>query len=78
MERMLDSPDVTFLKRFKGLRHLIGNTPLLAIQFLYKGKKRTLYAKSENLNMTGSIKDRMALHILHTAYKGDIKPGDSC
>src|SRR4030095_7755929 len=77
MKRMEAAENSVFLKKFKGLRHLIGNTPLLAIDFLYKGKPRTLYAKSENLNMTGSIKDRMALHILHNAYKnGKIKPGD--
>lgn len=65
-------------KQFKGLRHLIGNTPLLGINFLYKGKPRTIYAKSENLNMTGSIKDRMALFILQSAYElGKIKPGDN-
>src|ERR1039457_7636143 len=35
-----------------------------------------IYAKSEQLNMTGSIKDRMALHILKTAYaEGKIHPG---
>ncbi len=50
-----------------GLSGLIGNTPLLVIDFLYKGEKRTLYAKAENLNMTGSIKDRMAYHILSKA-----------
>lgn len=50
---------------------------MLAINFTYKGKKRRLFAKSENLNMTGSIKDRMALHILRKAYiSGFIKPGD--
>jgi cysteine synthase A len=64
-------------KKFKGLKHLIGNTPLLAIKFTYKGKQRTIYAKSENHNMTGSIKDRMALHILKNAYEtGAIKSGN--
>jgi cysteine synthase A len=64
--------------RFKGLRHLIGNTPLLGINFTYKGKKRTIYAKAENLNMTGSIKDRMALYIMRRAYElGNLKPGDT-
>ncbi|MEK7668073.1 MAG: cysteine synthase, partial [Gemmatimonadota bacterium] len=48
----------------KGLRSAIGNTPLLAIRLAFDGQPRTLYAKSEQLNMTGSIKDRMALHIL--------------
>ena len=55
--------------RFKGLEHLIGNTPLIAIKLQYKGENRVIYAKSENLNMTGSIKDRMALYILERAYK---------
>jgi cysteine synthase A len=56
---------------------MIGNTPLLEIEFKYQGEKRLLYAKAENLNMTGSIKDRMAYHILNQAYqRGDLKPGD--
>jgi len=56
----------------KTLRHLVGNTPLLEIAFRYKGEKRRIYAKAENLNMTGSIKDRMALHILSKAYNQGI------
>ncbi len=60
-----------------GFSNLIGNTPLLAINFTYKGEQRKLYAKAEHLNMTGSIKDRMALHILRQAYeRGDLKSGD--
>ena len=40
------------------------------------GEDRIIYAKAENLNMTGSIKDRMALHIMKEGYrKGDLKPG---
>lgn len=59
----------------RGLSGLIGNTPLLEIEFLYKGKKRRIFAKAENLNMTGSIKDRMAYHIIKSAYdRGDLKP----
>jgi cysteine synthase len=60
----------------QGLSSLVGNTPMLAIDFLYKGKERTLYAKAEHLNMTGSIKDRMALNILTRALEaGVLKPG---
>jgi cysteine synthase A len=56
---------------------LIGNTPLLAIEFMFRNKKRTLYAKAENLNMTGSVKDRMAFHIIKRGYEtGVLKPGD--
>lgn len=64
-------------KRIQGLSSLIGNTPLLAINFTYQGEERVIYAKAENLNMTGSIKDRMAFHILYNAYqRDDLKPGD--
>ncbi len=62
----------------KGLRHAVGNTPLLAIHFTFDGDPRTLYVKSEQFNMTGSIKDRMALHILDSAYRdGTLHPGDT-
>lgn len=72
------TPEQKAIGRLTSLKHLIGNTPLLQIRFLYKGKPRTLYAKSENLNMTGSIKDRMALYILQRAYEtGTIKAGDT-
>lgn len=65
------------LPRFQNLRHLIGNTPLLAVHFRWRGQTRVVYAKAENLNLTGSIKDRMAFHILRKAYQtGCIRPGD--
>jgi cysteine synthase len=63
-------------RRFSGISYLVGNTPLLAIDCSYRGEPRTVYAKAENLNLTGSIKDRMALHILRRAYeRGALKPG---
>jgi cysteine synthase len=63
---------------FKELKHMIGNTPLLAIHFRVDGKKRVIYAKAEHMNMTGSIKDRMAFFILKKAYQeGQIKTGDT-
>ena len=69
--------DLSHQSRIRGLSSLISNTPLLAIEFTFKGDKRTLYAKAENLNMTGSIKDRMALHILEQGYeRGILNPGN--
>lgn len=63
--------------RVDKIRPLIGNTPLLAINYLYKGRKRVIYAKAENLNMTGSIKDRIAFHIINRSYElGILNPGD--
>jgi cysteine synthase A len=62
--------------KLRGISSLIFNTPLLRIEFTYRGEPRTLYAKAENLNMTGSIKDRMAFHILEKAYeRGVLRPG---
>lgn len=62
--------------KIENLKSLVGNTPLLEIKFLYKGEERVVYAKSENLNMTGSIKDRMAFAILKKSYEtGALKPG---
>jgi cysteine synthase A len=64
-------------RRFHSMRRLIGNTPLLALEFRVNGETRTIYAKYEPLNLTGSIKDRMALHILRRAYEtGAIAAGD--
>lgn len=64
-------------ERLKGLKAIIGNTPLLAVHFDYQGRRRVIYAKAEQMNMTGSIKDRMAYHILADAYHaGRLKPGD--
>jgi cysteine synthase A len=65
-----------YAARLAGLRSLVGNTPLLAIAYRFEGQSRVLYAKAEHLNLSGSIKDRMALHILRSAYdRGELKPG---
>jgi cysteine synthase len=69
--------DCSLAQRLNGLHHMVGNTPLIAVHFKFKGQRRTIYAKAEYLNLTGSIKDRMALHILKTAYQNvQIKAGD--
>ncbi len=57
------------LEKFDQIAPLIGNTPLLEIHFLYKGKKRRIFAKAEAYNMTGNIKDRVAYYILRKAYQ---------
>lgn len=50
---------------------------MVGIVYRYKGKEGTVYAKCENYNFTGSIKDRMALCILKEAYRSKaIHPGD--
>lgn len=65
-------------EKINGIKGLIGNTPLLEIKLEYKGEERTIFAKAEYYNLTGSIKDRMALHIMEKSYEnGDIKPSDN-
>ena len=67
---------VEIAQTLAALERIIGNTPLLAIDFRYRGQPRVLYAKYEQVNLTGSIKDRMALHVLRRAYeRGQILPG---
>ena len=54
---------------------LIGDTPLLQFKKISSGR---VYAKAEFLNPGGSIKDRVARHILETAQEnGQLKPGMS-
>lgn len=56
------------------LLSLIGRTPLINLDLGIPGAK--ILAKLETYNLTGSIKDRMALFMLEAAQKqGDLKPG---
>ena len=53
---------------------LIGNTPLVEI----KMNSKSIFAKMENLNPSGSIKDRIAKYMIEKAEKkGVLKPGMS-
>lgn len=64
--------------KFRHLWLLVGNTPMLELEYIYKGKPGRIYVKCEHYNLTGSVKDRMALYIMHQAYRDcKIKPGDT-
>lgn len=64
-------------KKFDSISGMIGKTPLLEIKLNYKGRPRTVFAKAEYLNLSGSIKDRVAFHIMKKAYEnGSISPDD--
>lgn len=57
---------------------MVGRTPLVEVRYRSKGRPRRLFAKYEQKNMTGSVKDRMALWILRHAYeRGLLAPGDT-
>ncbi len=54
----------------------IGNTPLVKLNKLAPSDGPTILAKAEFLNPGGSVKDRMAIHIIEKAEKdGRLKPG---
>lgn len=58
----------------KNIKKLIGNTPLIKINYKYKGIENYIYTKLEYYNLTGSIKDRIVYYILDKAIKeGSLK-----
>lgn len=58
------------------LNKIIGNTPMIKINYEYKGKRKYIYTKLEYYNLTGSIKDRVAFYIINSAIKeGRLKEG---
>lgn len=64
-------------EKLQHLWSMVGNTPMLEIKYTYKGESRLIYVKCEHYNLTGSIKDRMALYIMEQSYKLNlIKPGN--
>jgi len=60
------------------LGNLIGNTPMIKIDYKYGEKKGSIYTKLEYYNYSGSVKDRIALYIIETERKnGNLKEGQS-
>lgn len=57
---------------------MVGSTPLIEVRYTSRGRQRRIFAKYEQKNMTGSVKDRMAQWILRRAYQtGELHPGDT-
>ena len=55
---------------------LVGNTPLVRLNNIVEPGMATIFAKMETLNPTGSVKDRMAVHMVKRAEAaGLLKPG---
>ena len=63
-------------ERFASLRSIVGDTPLVELRCTLDGVAVRVFAKHEASNMTGSIKDRMALGILEEAWlRGRVHEG---
>ena len=54
--------------------NIIGNTPMIKINYEFNNRPKYIYAKLEYYNLTGSIKDRVAFYILKNGKaKGTLK-----
>ena len=51
----------------KLLSKVIGNTPMIRLNYEINGEIRSIYVKLEYYNLTGSIKDRVAYYIIKNA-----------
>lgn len=57
---------------------LVGNTPMIKINYEFKGKKGSIYSKIEYYNYSGSIKDRIAYYIIKKEREnGNLKDGQA-
>ena len=62
--------------RYDNLLASVGNTPLVGLPHLSPTPEVRLWAKLEDRNPTGSIKDRPALRMIEEAEKdGTLRPG---
>lgn len=62
--------------RFNSLLDSVGNTPLVGLPNLSPSKEVRLWAKLEDRNPTGSVKDRAALAMIEAAEReGKLTPG---
>src|SRR5437879_852422 len=58
------------------LADLVGRTPMVRLSRFGRGLKHDILAKCEFLNPGGSVKDRIAFHMVTKAEKsGELKPG---
>lgn len=66
------------MARFDSLADSVGHTPLIGLPRLSPSPNVRLWAKMEDRNPTGSIKDRAALSMLDAAEaSGQLKPGST-
>ncbi|EHK88337.1 PLP-dependent cysteine synthase family protein [Saccharomonospora azurea] len=66
------------MARYESLLDTLGGTPLVGLPRLSPSPDVRLWAKLEDRNPTGSIKDRPALAMIETAERdGILKPGDT-
>ena len=69
---------MTDSQTYPTIEQFIGNTPLVRLQRLTRGRNNTVLVKLEGNNPAGSVKDRPAMSMISRAeQRGEIKPGDT-
>jgi cysteine synthase A len=64
------------MKKVGNILDLIGNTPIKELEAIGEGTKGHIWAKLENMNPSGSLKDRIALQMINDAEdNGELKEG---
>ena len=64
------------MRFYESVLELVGKTPLVRLRRMVEPDMATILVKMEQLNPTGSVKDRMAVHMLRRAEAaGLIEPG---
>ena len=64
--------------RYENLLDSLGHTPLVGLPRLSPSAEVRLWAKLEDRNPTGSVKDRAAFYMISAAEKeGRLKPGST-
>lgn len=63
-------------RTYDNITQTFGNTPLVRLNRVTEGAQAEVYAKLENFNPAGSVKDRIGIAIIDAAEKsGALKPG---
>ncbi|GIT24214.1 MAG: hypothetical protein CM1200mP41_02580 [Gammaproteobacteria bacterium] len=66
------------MKYYESIVDLVGNTPLVRLNNIVEPGMAQVFAKMENLNPTGSVKDRMAVNMVKRAEaEGLLNPGST-
>ena len=64
------------MQRYQSILDAVGHTPLVRLNRLTRGIRTPVWAKLENLNPGGSVKDRIGLAMIEAAEReGRLKPG---
>ncbi|MBN7772225.1 PLP-dependent cysteine synthase family protein [Clostridium aminobutyricum] len=64
------------MKYYESMQELIGNTPLVKLNYIHQKKDVNIFAKLELFNPGGSVKDRIGKYMIEDAEKaGRLKKG---